>query len=495
MSPGRNDPCPCGSGRKYKHCCGMRPPDELAEAGRRIRRLQEDIEPRIFRYSRDVFGESFAEDAWHEFVLEFEDIAPDGPELQLFLPWAIYEWTPELPESLRLEGVPNRLSISEVFLGVHDSALLPAEKQYLLAVSRSPFSFHDVLEVEPGRRLLLRDVLLQTERDVFEQSGSKTLRVGDILYGRVVQFESVALLIGSGSVAFPPIKKEPLLQFRKRMQSQFGKVSPGMIHLGSDQFRRLYLGIREQILNPPPPVLQNTDGEPLEFHTLTWKIGSPDEAFRALAPLAQDVSKEELLGEATLDEAGHVKRVEFPWTKPGNKMHAQWENTILGHIKIEGTTLRIEVNSAKRAKRIQAEVRKRLGRSATGPRIEAMSAEASLREQAQGERSPGGKRRTQEDDEFLQSPEVQEVMRSHAQAHWEHWPHRKIPLLGNKTPLQAIRDPEGREMVEALLLHYESRGERGMASDFNSPKMIDRVRKRLGLKSRTGSRASYPEPP
>ncbi|MEF8940726.1 MAG: SEC-C metal-binding domain-containing protein [Salinivenus sp.] len=20
-APGRNDPCPCGSGRKYKHCC------------------------------------------------------------------------------------------------------------------------------------------------------------------------------------------------------------------------------------------------------------------------------------------------------------------------------------------------------------------------------------------------------------------------------------------------------------------------------------------
>ncbi len=22
--PGRNDPCPCGSGRKYKFCCGIR---------------------------------------------------------------------------------------------------------------------------------------------------------------------------------------------------------------------------------------------------------------------------------------------------------------------------------------------------------------------------------------------------------------------------------------------------------------------------------------
>ncbi|HYC09573.1 MAG TPA: SEC-C metal-binding domain-containing protein, partial [Steroidobacteraceae bacterium] len=22
MPPGRNEPCPCGSGRKFKHCCG-----------------------------------------------------------------------------------------------------------------------------------------------------------------------------------------------------------------------------------------------------------------------------------------------------------------------------------------------------------------------------------------------------------------------------------------------------------------------------------------
>ena len=22
MKPGRNDPCPCGSGKKFKHCCG-----------------------------------------------------------------------------------------------------------------------------------------------------------------------------------------------------------------------------------------------------------------------------------------------------------------------------------------------------------------------------------------------------------------------------------------------------------------------------------------
>ncbi|HIU26722.1 MAG TPA: SEC-C domain-containing protein, partial [Candidatus Copromorpha excrementigallinarum] len=25
---GRNDPCPCGSGKKYKHCCGRTAPQD-----------------------------------------------------------------------------------------------------------------------------------------------------------------------------------------------------------------------------------------------------------------------------------------------------------------------------------------------------------------------------------------------------------------------------------------------------------------------------------
>jgi tetratricopeptide (TPR) repeat protein len=32
MKPGRNDPCPCGSGKKFKHCCGLLPPAAPARA-------------------------------------------------------------------------------------------------------------------------------------------------------------------------------------------------------------------------------------------------------------------------------------------------------------------------------------------------------------------------------------------------------------------------------------------------------------------------------
>jgi len=39
MKPGRNDPCPCGSGLKTKKCLSFHPPSELE-----VRRLQLEAE-------------------------------------------------------------------------------------------------------------------------------------------------------------------------------------------------------------------------------------------------------------------------------------------------------------------------------------------------------------------------------------------------------------------------------------------------------------------
>jgi SEC-C motif len=56
MPPGRNDPCPCGSGRKYKKCCGdpvklaaERPPLAHSEiiAGKRDLLHNQECRPRM----------------------------------------------------------------------------------------------------------------------------------------------------------------------------------------------------------------------------------------------------------------------------------------------------------------------------------------------------------------------------------------------------------------------------------------------------------------
>ena len=33
--------------------------------------------------------------------------------------------------------------------------------------------------------------------------------------------------------------------------------------------------------------------------------------------------------------------------------------------------------------------------------------------------------------------------------------HKKLPVLGGRTPLQAVNDPDGREIVQSLLIGWE----------------------------------------
>src|SRR4029453_14930915 len=70
---------------------------------------------------------------------------------------------------------------------------------------------------------------------------------------------------------------------------------------------------------------------------------------------------DELLAGAEFGKGGELRRVEFPWQVRGNKANKTWENTVLGHIEIDGGSLKVTVNSAKRAKRIRKEIEKRSG--------------------------------------------------------------------------------------------------------------------------------------
>ena len=47
---------------------------------------------------------------------------------------------------------------------------------------------------------------------------------------------------------------------------------------------------------------------------------------------------------------------------------------------------------------------------------------------------------------------MRKQMQAVMQKQVESWIHQKIPALGGRTPMQAVRDPDGKEMVEALLL-------------------------------------------
>lgn len=87
-------------------------------------------------------------------------------------------------------------------------------------------------------------------------------------------------------------------------------------------------------------------------------------------------------------------------------------------------------------------------------------------------------------DKLLKDPAALEVLRDFLQKETDAWVRKKLPALGGRTPLQAVKDPDLREIVESLLLDFERHAETdfppGAAPDFSA------IRKRLGVPLRKG---------
>jgi hypothetical protein len=82
MKIGRNQPCPCGSGKKYKKCCLGKPDDEQAASSERAQ-LMASAESATAGLSEDVAGGSAEEkDRWAEFWEEYE-VAGLDPRLEM----------------------------------------------------------------------------------------------------------------------------------------------------------------------------------------------------------------------------------------------------------------------------------------------------------------------------------------------------------------------------------------------------------------------------
>jgi antitoxin Xre/MbcA/ParS-like protein len=285
-------------------------------------------------------------------------------------------------------------------------------------------------------------------------------------------------------MAIPPREHTHLLNIRdkikKEMRDEGFEFNLESL-LGWDlEMREIYLGVAEYLANPPRRKLQNTDGDPLSFMKVHFNLGcSAQEALEGLRPLALNQSSEEILQEATRDEHGNLIGVSFDWLRQGNKKHKEWDNTILGRLTIDGASLTAEVNSEKRAKKIQSEITKRLGKRATVVRSEHESIEAKLAELVAQSGTPAFEQSLREQEEFAARPEVQAIVNAQMEAHWKGWYNEPVPALQNKTPLEAAKTDAGRERLEALLTDYERRNE-----NVSHPALrvdVTAMRKKLGL--------------
>jgi hypothetical protein len=401
------------------------------------------------RFAGRNFGDEI-EDAWCDFNMDNFPPQPIISEDQIFMPYFLYLWDPERPFPKREPGEEG--AVAREFVHAKARMLSDLDRQFLKQATTQPLSFYEVVWCKPGERMALRDILLDQNTEVIERSATQLLREGDLVYAQIWHEPAPAVMGFSAPLAIPPRWKADVIALRKKLRRKIARkkrdlTAADLIHY-EDDVREAYLDIRDAM--HAPPILQNTDGDSLLFHTLTFQIGSAAVAFEALAPLAWGRSREDLLDRAELDQHGAIRAITFDWIKKGNRKHKSWDNTIMGHIRISDNTLTADVNSKERAEKLRGEIEKRLGILASHQGTTAQTPEELVKNR------PREKVRSHDDgDGMLHDPEARKYFEEIVQQQVEGWIHEKIPILGGKTPLQAVRDRDGREIVESLLRDWE----------------------------------------
>jgi hypothetical protein len=481
MKPGRNEPCPCGSGKKYKHCCLIaaearaHSPDQMV--WRRVRRELEEFPPRMLRFVVDHYGIEAIDEAWNEF-----NLWPDGaesydqqtPHASVFMSWLFHCWSPDPEDTEVADTALHEVTPTQAYLAQQRRKLSPLMCEYLQSCVAHPFSFFEVTHCEPGQGFTLCDLLTGRLHEVLERSASQAVQVHDVIYAQLATAQGVTLLEATSPVALPPDDKLAIFELvgRVRENADDAGIDYADIDLGmwDIELRELYLDLSERRLYPEVPYLQNSDGDDMEFHKLDFDI---DSAQRALELLRHADAR--ALGICQLDEAaegnadGEFKRVRIEWLKTGDAAAAE-ARTVLGTLWIEGNTLTAEVNSRERANALRHIISDTLGTCARF-RLDSLQTV----EQALASSEP----EVASENLGVDDPEIRALLSTHLREHYRKWIDTALPALDGRTPRQVANDLDGRNKVEALIQQIERDNRQILpAADASIARML---RRELGL--------------
>lgn len=416
---GRNDPCPCGSGRKFKVCCQANP---VVPADRSAAWLfhklatYSDLKPS--RGHRFGLAASAADGAEGPDALgdeQFAEVAGRFLQDPFLLDLAVFE-----------------MGTIELFVEER-SVLLPAvELDMLAAWATTRRRLWEITEVEPGRSIRLRDTTSGDTVEVVERSASTSLEVGELLLARVVPVAAEHQLIGQ------PVTVE--LRQRQTVLQILDEDPSG------DAFAFWYGRLHA------PPVIRNREGEELLDCSVVVRLSTGIEPDALLADLF---------------EPG----VDGQWV---DLVDVGGERLVRSFLSTDDEgDLVVTSNSAARVDRVLDRLR------SADPDLQIVSDERRPFEVPSLGDLVGGSPQLPGLALPDLGPEARSILDQVMRDHEQRWLDESVPALAGLTPRQAAADPTRREDLLALLREFDQSATsmpEGMAS-FD----VGRLRRELGL--------------
>ena len=432
MHPGRNDPCSCGSGQKYKKCCGLKhsavssSSDILIDE---IRRSARKLDERMLRWSRLRLGEKWLTDAFDAYTSESRPDLFEAEE-QFAMPWAMFHW----------QNPHEKASLAQIFLA-SERDQVPGDLLLLLEAHLNAWlGVWEVTRVEKGRGFEAVDQLTNQKRFIHEKKGTEKLKPRDSILGWVVDCKDLSIIGGMHPLALGPRDIDPIVReirrlchVRTRPASLECLARPMIQSALINEWRHAVDGL----FNRPSSRLTNTDGDPFSPTTDYFDILSPD--------MSELLSR--LAGTPGVEKSSpRGNQPAFVILREGNTKLKEWDNTVVGTIMIDRRRLCLETNSTSRADQLRQLLSTHLGGLIRYRLREEMGSAEMFLEDAKSQ---------QDEPKAIVDPEAASLVRVMRNQYMTRWLDESIPILGGLTPREAIKTRRGKREVDILLRDFE----------------------------------------
>lgn len=427
---GRNDPCPCGSGKKYKKCClekaalpvVLTPPlfseADRASALNKLRVFADQPEQ-----VEDVAEASF--DYWGDHLYDRDE---DEQRRVLDLPQAEVMRTAWLWFDAEL---PDKRTVTDRFLAAEGGSLATGERAFLNQARETYQGLYEVEAVDLDEGFTLRDLSTEERIRVHERTATHGLAQWDLIVARLMPRPDGSRVLEAGLLQLSPRDAEMLLpQWQKAgrtFHARFPRGSrvPVFKKLGH-LLSRWWLTL---VAFRPFPTIVTPEGDPLMFTKAVFDV----------------LDQEQLLGLLT-----HMEGVEqitsgvFDWYE----LRPTFRRT-LGTIRVTDERLILETTSEARAQRGRQWLE---GLAPQALRYRVTSTEDLKQTMTRAES------RHRADAPNSLPPDVEaELLHTYYEDHYRAWVDQPVPALDNLTPRQAAGDRRRRPKLIGLLKEFENR--------------------------------------
>jgi hypothetical protein len=322
---GRNAPCPCGSGRKFKKCCLARQGDGR---GAFTRAEREGALVALERFGHreefaeaheradDEFWEGYWDDVTDEEAERLEELDDDE---DAFHTWFHFDYL-----------LPEGRTLADVFLEREGHRLRAGEREYLTRMLATELRLYEVVEVKPDEGLWLVDLWTDERAWVSERIATRQVVQRDLLGARLMPGEHGDPVMDGAPYLYPAAAREEILEGLRESYRRSGETAvAAFFKTTAPLFHWLWL---DHVALPSRPAV-TAEGDPLVFARVCFDV---DDQPRVQASLS---SHPDLMPESdglyvwyAAKDAGGTRRR-------------------LGVLVVEGDRLTVETTSEARAAR------------------------------------------------------------------------------------------------------------------------------------------------